>query len=151
MVFFHSLPVPELREWVFAIPFPFLNFGNGIIHSRSRSRTPKFHSRSPLAVISTRWSVGTQAWDLPCNEAKTWPWGERQVGRWDSRWQLCRRNKAINHRIRRTQRTTTDPLSPCLNLPGTSHPLISLQHLFGFSPAGSPPLKRGSSVNADQW
>ena len=32
----------------FFIPFPFPNFGNGIIHSRSRSRTPKCHSRSPL-------------------------------------------------------------------------------------------------------
>ena len=32
----------------FSIPFPFPNFGNGIIHSRSRSRTPKCHSRSPL-------------------------------------------------------------------------------------------------------
>ena len=50
-VFFHSLPVPELREWVFSIPFPFPNFGNGIIHSRSRSRTPKCHSRSPLPKI----------------------------------------------------------------------------------------------------
>ena len=48
MVFFHSLPVPELREWVFSIPFPFPNFGNGIIHSHSRSRTPKCHSRSTL-------------------------------------------------------------------------------------------------------
>ena len=48
MVFFHSLPVPELREWVFSIPFPFPNFGNGIIHSCSRSRIPKCHSRSPL-------------------------------------------------------------------------------------------------------
>ena len=48
MVFFHSLPVPELREWVFSIPFPFPNFGNGIIHSCSCSRTPKCHSRSPL-------------------------------------------------------------------------------------------------------
>ena len=46
--FFHSLPVPELREWVFSIPFPFPNFWNGIIHSRSRSCTPKCHSRSPL-------------------------------------------------------------------------------------------------------
>ena len=46
--FFHSLPVPELREWVFSIPFPFPNFGNGIIHYRSRSRTPKCHSRSGL-------------------------------------------------------------------------------------------------------
>ena len=62
MEFFHSLPVPELREWiflfpsrsriyrewVFSIPFPFPNFGNGIIHSSSRSRTPKCHSSLPL-------------------------------------------------------------------------------------------------------
>ena len=46
MVFFHSLPVPELREWIFSIPFPFPNSGNWIIHSRSR--IPKCHSRSPL-------------------------------------------------------------------------------------------------------
>ena len=32
---------------LFSIPLPFLNFGIGIIHSRSRSRTPKSHSRSP--------------------------------------------------------------------------------------------------------
>jgi len=25
MVFFNSLPVPEFREWVFSIPFPFPN------------------------------------------------------------------------------------------------------------------------------
>ena len=37
MFFFHSLPVPKFWEWVFFIPFPFPNFGNGIIHSRSRS------------------------------------------------------------------------------------------------------------------
>ena len=29
MLFFHSLPVPELWEWVFFIPFPFPNCGNG--------------------------------------------------------------------------------------------------------------------------
>ena len=52
MFFFHSLPVPELREWVFSIPFPFPNFGNGIIHSRSRSQTPKCHSRSPLYLFA---------------------------------------------------------------------------------------------------
>ena len=51
MVFFHSLSVPEFREWVFSIAFLFPNFGNGIIHSRSRSRTPKCHSRSPLAQV----------------------------------------------------------------------------------------------------
>ena len=51
MFFFHSLPVPEFWEWVFFIPFPFPNFGNGIIHSRSRSRTPKCHSRSPLPEL----------------------------------------------------------------------------------------------------
>ena len=27
--FFHSLPVPELWEWIFFIPFPFPNCGNG--------------------------------------------------------------------------------------------------------------------------
>ena len=25
MDFFHSLPIPEFREWVFSIPFPFPN------------------------------------------------------------------------------------------------------------------------------
>ena len=62
--FFHSLPVPEFWEWIFSfpsrsrilgmefsIPFPFPNFGNGIFYSRSRSRTLKSHSRSPLAHI----------------------------------------------------------------------------------------------------
>ena len=48
MDFFHSLPVPELWEWVFSIPFPFPNFTNGFFDSRSRSRSPKSHSRSPL-------------------------------------------------------------------------------------------------------
>ena len=47
-MFFHSLPVPELRELFFSIPFLFPNFGNGIMHSGSCSRTPKCHSRSPL-------------------------------------------------------------------------------------------------------
>merc|ERR1712218_459733 len=59
--FFHSLPIPEFWEWIFSfpsrsrilgmefsIPFPFPNFGNGIFYSRSRSRTLKSHSRSPL-------------------------------------------------------------------------------------------------------
>ena len=46
IAFSHSLTVPEFWECVFSIPFPFPNFGNGIIHSRSR--TPKSHSRSPL-------------------------------------------------------------------------------------------------------
>ena len=48
MPFFHSLPVPEFWEWAFSIPFLFPNFGNGIFYSRSRSRTLKSHSRSPL-------------------------------------------------------------------------------------------------------
>ena len=43
---------PTVREWVFSIPFPFPNFGNGIIHSRSRFRTPKCHSRSPLHLTT---------------------------------------------------------------------------------------------------
>ena len=53
MAFSHSLPVPEFWECVFSIPFPFPNFGNGIIHSRSRSRTPKSHSRSLLQRSSS--------------------------------------------------------------------------------------------------
>ena len=36
--FFHSLPVPELWEWVFFIPFPFPNCGNGFFSFPSRSR-----------------------------------------------------------------------------------------------------------------
>ena len=36
--FFHSLPVPEFREWIFFIPFPFPNFGNGFFSFPSRSR-----------------------------------------------------------------------------------------------------------------
>ena len=48
MLLFHSLPVPEFWECFFSFPLSFLNFGIGIIHSRSHSRTPKSHSRSPL-------------------------------------------------------------------------------------------------------
>ena len=33
MDFFHSLPVPELWEWIFFIPFLFPNFGNRFFHS----------------------------------------------------------------------------------------------------------------------
>ena len=36
--FFHSLPVPEFREWIFFIPFPFPNSGNGFFPFPSRSR-----------------------------------------------------------------------------------------------------------------
>merc|ERR1719367_216343 len=36
--FFHSLPVPEFREWIFSIPFPFPYFGNGFFQFPSRSR-----------------------------------------------------------------------------------------------------------------
>ena len=50
--FFHSLPVPEFREWIFSIPFPFPNFGNGFFRFPSRSRILKSHSRSPLLVFS---------------------------------------------------------------------------------------------------
>ena len=78
MDFFHSLPVPELWEWIFFIPFPFPNFGNKFFHSLpipefwecfsfipfpfpncgngfyqfpSRSRIDKSHSRSPLTLV----------------------------------------------------------------------------------------------------
>merc|ERR1712012_1434014 len=40
--FFHSLPVPEFREWIFSIPFPFPNFGNGFFPFPSRSRIDPF-------------------------------------------------------------------------------------------------------------
>ena len=63
-----SLPVPEFWEWVFSIPFPFLNFGNGIVHSRSPSQIPKSHSRSPLWCIwgsfwCKRREGGLMGWD----------------------------------------------------------------------------------------
>ena len=44
---FIHFPYPNL-EWIYFVPFSFQNFGNGIIHSNSRSRTRKSHSRSPL-------------------------------------------------------------------------------------------------------
>ena len=72
--FFHSLPVPEFWEWIFSfpsrsrilgmefsIPFPFPNFGNGIFYSRSRSRTLKSHSRSPLEGVRRVWRVPISA------------------------------------------------------------------------------------------
>ena len=40
--FFHSLPVPEFWEWIFFIPFPFPNFGNGFFPFPSRSRIDPF-------------------------------------------------------------------------------------------------------------
>merc|ERR1719471_965779 len=40
--------LPEFREWIFSIPFPFPNFGNGFFQFPSRSRILKSHSRSPL-------------------------------------------------------------------------------------------------------
>merc|ERR1712012_716412 len=40
--------LPEFREWIFFIPFPFPNFGNGFFQFPSRSRILKSHSRSPL-------------------------------------------------------------------------------------------------------
>ena len=42
MDFFHSLPVPEFWEWIFFIPFPFPNFGNGFFPFPSRSRIYPF-------------------------------------------------------------------------------------------------------------
>ena len=39
--------LPEFREWIFFIPFPFPNFGNGFFSFPSRSRIPGmdfFHS-----------------------------------------------------------------------------------------------------------
>merc|ERR1712004_234313 len=51
---FHSLPVPEFREWIFSIPFPFPNFGNGFFSFPSGSRIlgmDFFHSLPVLSVV----------------------------------------------------------------------------------------------------
>merc|ERR1711973_626303 len=48
--------LPEFREWIFFIPFPFPNFGNGFFQLPSRSRILKSHSRSPL--ICHLWRKG---------------------------------------------------------------------------------------------
>merc|ERR1712155_24771 len=40
--FFHSLPVPEFWEWIFSIPFPFPKFGIGFFPFPSRSRIDPF-------------------------------------------------------------------------------------------------------------
>ena len=46
MDFFHSLPVPEFREWIFFIPFPFPNFENGFFPFPSRSQIDPFKVRN---------------------------------------------------------------------------------------------------------
>ena len=48
MDFFIPFPFPNFGNVFFSFPLSFLNFGIGIIHSCSRSRTPKSHSRSSL-------------------------------------------------------------------------------------------------------
>ena len=52
--------LPEFREWIFFIPFPFPNIGNGLFQFPSRSRTLKSHSRSPLTYTfggkNSEWS-----------------------------------------------------------------------------------------------
>ena len=47
MFFFIPFPFPNLGNGFFQFPSR-SHLGNGIIHSRSRSQTPKCHSRSPL-------------------------------------------------------------------------------------------------------
>ena len=72
MDFFHSLPVPEFWECFFPVPFLFPNFGNGIIHSCSR--TPKSHSRSPLPQTENRLSATRLAqtvWGGALKESKS--------------------------------------------------------------------------------
>ena len=54
LFFLISFPFQNLGNGFFSIPFTFPNFGNGIFHSRSRSSTPKCHSRSPLHPGSTK-------------------------------------------------------------------------------------------------
>ena len=45
---FIPVPIPKSWECNFSFPFPFPKFGNGLSYSRSRSQSPKSHSRSPL-------------------------------------------------------------------------------------------------------
>ena len=48
--FFYSLPVPKLWEWIFFIPFPFPNCGNGFFPFPSRSRTSRMDFLIPVPV-----------------------------------------------------------------------------------------------------
>ena len=48
--FFHSLPIPEFWEWFFFIPFPFPNWGNGFFQFPSRSRTSGMELSIPVPV-----------------------------------------------------------------------------------------------------
>ena len=51
MGFFHSLPVPELWEWFFFIPFPFPNCGNVFFQFPSRSRTSGMELSIPVPEL----------------------------------------------------------------------------------------------------
>ena len=50
MLFFHSLPLPKLWEWIFFIPFPFPNCGNRFFPFPSRSRTSGMELSIPVPV-----------------------------------------------------------------------------------------------------
>merc|ERR1711954_55615 len=58
-IFFIPFPFPNFGNGFFSVPFPFPNFGNGFFQFPSRSRILKSHSRSPLfheAILSSFYS-----------------------------------------------------------------------------------------------
>ena len=79
MDFFHSLPVPELWEWIFFIPFPFPNFGNvfffipfpfpnwgnGFFRFPSRSRTLGMELSIPVPVPELPNVIPAHPWFIP--------------------------------------------------------------------------------------
>ena len=67
--FFHSLPIPEFWEWFFFIPFPFPNWGNGFFQFPSRSRTLGMELSIPVPIP-----------ELP-NVIPAHPWSELGAGK----------------------------------------------------------------------
>ena len=60
--FFHSLPVPEFREWIFSVPFPFPNFGNGFFPFPSRSRISGMGFFNSLPVPESSKVIPAHPW-----------------------------------------------------------------------------------------
>ena len=60
--FFHSLPIPEFWEWFFFIPFPFPNWGNGFFQFPSRSRTLGMELSIPVPVPELPNVIPAQPW-----------------------------------------------------------------------------------------
>ena len=83
MFFSHSLPVPEFGEWFFSIPFPFPNFGNGIIHSRSvleRQEVIPAHPDYLLPIIANGDSMSRETTYIG-NQGSGWVNDWERIGR----------------------------------------------------------------------